>query len=65
MRGYFYLGAALLLLPFSAKAENVSKDGSEIRERLDSVIVSAGRADRKTPVTFTMIGKKELGPQIL
>lgn len=60
MRGYFYLGAALLLLPFSAKAENVSKDGPEIRERLDSVIVSAGRADRKTPVTFTMIGKKEL-----
>lgn len=61
MRGYFYLGAAVALLSLSANAENVSKATEpEIKERLDSVIVSASRADKKTPVTFTMIGKEEL-----
>ena len=53
MRGYFYLGAAVALLSLSANAENVSKATEpEIKERLDSVIVSASRADKKTPVTF-------------
>lgn len=51
----------MVLLQSSANADNLSKsENPEIRERLDSVIVSASRAGKKTPVTFTMLGKQEL-----
>ena len=46
--------AALLVLPFCAQAQ-------EKTERLDSVVVSASRAGKQTPVTFTNVGKDALG----
>ncbi len=47
------LFAALCVLPVCAAAQ-------EKTERLDSVVVSASRADNNTPVTFTTVGKDEL-----
>ena len=32
----------------------------EINDKLDSVVVSASRAGKSTPVTFTMVGKEAL-----
>lgn len=51
-----------MLLPLSAIAGNdVSKaETPELKERLDSVVVSSTRAGKKTPVAFTMVGKEEL-----
>ena len=46
--------AALLVLPFCAQAQDQT-------ERLDSVVVSASRAGKQTPVTFTNVGKDALG----
>ena len=46
--------AALCALPLCAKAQ-------EKTERLDSVVVSASRAGKQTPVTYTSLGKTELG----
>lgn len=46
--------AALCVLPICAKAQEAPP------ERLDSVVVSASRADSKTPVTFTNVGKASL-----
>jgi len=46
--------AALCVLPLCAQAQ-------EQTERLDSVIVSASRAASSTPVTFTSVGKAQLG----
>ena len=46
--------AALCVLPLCAQAQ-------EQTERLDSVIVSASRAASSTPVTFTTVGKAQLG----
>ena len=45
--------AALCVLPVCAAAQ-------EKTERLDSVVVSASRAGKQTPVTFTSVGKAEL-----
>ena len=45
--------AALLVLPLRTLAQ-------EISERLDSVVVSAGRAGSKTPLTYSTLGKKAL-----
>lgn len=42
------------MLPFCALAQ-------EKAERLDSAVVSASRAGKQTPVTFTSVGKDELG----
>ena len=44
------LFAALCVLPLCAAAQ----------ERLDSVVVSATRAGKETPVTYDMVGKEEL-----
>ena len=46
--------AVLCALPLCAKAQ-------EKTERLDSVVVSASRAGKQTPVTYTSLGKAELG----
>lgn len=35
-------------------------DGDDKVEKLDSVVVSATRADQRTPVAFTMVGSGEL-----
>ena len=45
--------AALCVLPLCAQAQ-------EKTERLDSVVVSASRAGKQTPVTFTNLGKDAL-----
>ncbi len=47
------LVAALCVLPLCALAQ-------EKTERLDSVVVSASRAGKDTPVTFTTVGKEDL-----
>lgn len=66
MRGLFFISTIAALSATTAFAVNptVSKNGStddhEKVERLDSVIVSASRAGKKTPVTYTMVGKDEL-----
>lgn len=55
--------AAAGLLTLSAKADNHSKDtdpDGDIKDKLDSVIISASRASKSTPVTFTMVGKESL-----
>ncbi|MCQ2135000.1 MAG: TonB-dependent receptor [Bacteroidales bacterium] len=50
----------LLMTPAKGFAANVPGDDGDKVEKLDSVVVSASRAGRKTPVTYTMVGKDEL-----
>lgn len=71
MRGFLFLAALSVLVPFTAaaavneaddpsgKTETVSAE-EEINDKLDSVVVSASRAGKSTPVTYTMISKQEL-----
>lgn len=49
------LAAALLALPLCANAQE-----EELRERLDSIVISASRAGEKTPVSFTNVGRDQL-----
>ncbi|MBO7191847.1 MAG: TonB-dependent receptor [Bacteroidales bacterium] len=59
MRGFLFLAALSALIPFSVQgAEKEAAD--EKVEKLDSVVVSASRAGRDTPMTYTMVGKEEL-----
>ena len=59
MRGFLFIAALIVLIPFSA--QGVEKEGPDGRvEKLDSVVVSSSRAGKNTPVTFTMVGKEEL-----
>ena len=59
MRGFLFIAASLMLIPFSS--QGVEKEGPDGKvERLDSVVVSSSRAGMNTPVTFTMVGKEEL-----
>ncbi len=57
MRGFSFLtaAAAVLLMQNAAWAQSDEKT-----ERLDSVVVSASRAGKATPVTFSMVGREEL-----
>lgn len=48
------------MTPAKGFAANVPGDDGDKVEKLDSVVVSASRAGRKTPVTYTMVGKDEL-----
>ena len=57
MKKNLLLTAAALLVAFSAGAQAPD----EQHERLDSTVVSATRAGKSTPVTYTMVGKDELG----
>ncbi len=50
------LFAALAVLPLCANAQ----EEEEKTERLDSVVVSASRAGKLTPVTYSSLGKEEL-----
>ena len=52
------LTAALGVLGVCAAAQNTEQP---IYDRLDSVVVSVSRAGKQTPVTFTNVGKEELG----
>ena len=61
MRGFLFLAALGALIPFSAQGAGKEGLDEERVERLDSVVVSSSRAGRNTPVTFTMVGKEELG----
>ena len=65
MRGLFFtLMAAITAAPAFAANPATGNDGvaesHDNVERLDSVIVSASRAGKKTPVTYSMVGKEEL-----
>lgn len=65
MRGFLFYAALSVLVPFSAAAaenEAAVKAGSEeeMTDKLDSVVVSASRAGKNTPVTYTMVGKEQL-----
>ncbi|MGN1210106.1 MAG: TonB-dependent receptor [Candidatus Cryptobacteroides sp.] len=65
MRGFFFYAALLALVPFTAEAagdEGVKKDSEPdvLEDRLDSIVVSASRAGKSTPVTYTMVSKENL-----
>lgn len=63
MRGFFMFAATLSLIPAFAAAANVEEretDSAEKVEKLDSIVVSASRAGKSTPVTYTMVGKEQL-----
>ncbi len=68
MRGFLFLGAALLVAGAveagAMNPENTNPETSDSTEkqteRLDSVVVSTSRAGSDTPVTFTMVGKDQL-----
>ena len=54
MRGFYFLAAlAAALLAPSVKAQ-------EKVEKLDSIVVSASRAGKATPVTYTMVNRDDL-----
>ncbi len=60
MRGFLFIGAALLVAG-AADAEAYPGIPEEKEpERLDSVVVLTSRAGDDTPVTFTMVGREEL-----
>lgn len=55
--------ATMSLIPALAAAAGVEErenDSAEKVEKLDSVVVSASRAGKSTPVTYTMVGKEQL-----
>ena len=53
MRGFYFFAAAAAVLLW----QNVARaQEPERKERLDSVVVSASRAGKHTPVTYTMVG---------
>lgn len=60
MRGFLFYAALMALIPFSAAAAEKEAADEKV-ERLDSVVVSSSRAGKDTPVTFTMVGREELG----
>ncbi len=72
MRGFLFYAALIALTSLPAEAagneaddrrasenSSVTSDNG-IEDKLDSVIVSASRAGKTTPVTYTMVSKKEL-----
>ncbi|MGM9794227.1 MAG: TonB-dependent receptor [Candidatus Cryptobacteroides sp.] len=60
MRGLFFiLTAAIAAAPAFAGNDGVAESHDRV-EKLDSVIVSASRAGKSTPVTYTMVGKEQL-----
>ena len=65
MRGLLFIAtAAIAAAPALAAVPATGNDGvaenHDKVEQLDSVIVSASRAGKKTPVTYSMVGKEEL-----
>jgi iron complex outermembrane receptor protein len=71
MRGFLFSAALCALVPFAAAAAVNETDVTsgnagnipaeeEINDRLDSVVVSASRAGKSTPVTYTMVSRQQL-----
>ena len=71
MRGFLFSAALCALVPFAAAAAVNEADVTsgnagnipaeeEINDRLDSVVVSASRAGKSTPVTYTMVSRQQL-----
>ena len=61
MRGFLFSAVLIALVPFSASAvKNEAAAEAGKVEKLDSVIVSASRAGRKTPVTYSMVYKEQM-----
>ena len=62
MRGFLFYAALAVLVPFSAAAaeDEAAVPAEERVDKLDSVVVSASRAGRNTPVTYTMVGREQL-----
>ncbi len=64
MRGFLFTAVLSALVPFSAAAaenEAAGNPAEEKVEKLDSAVVSASRAGKKTPVTYSMVYREELG----
>ncbi|MFA6858136.1 MAG: TonB-dependent receptor [Bacteroidales bacterium] len=59
MRSFLFLTAASVLLPLTAGAVNDEHLTDKV-QHLDSVVISASRASKSSPVTFTMVGKEVL-----
>jgi len=60
MRGSFFHPVTIVAAVLPLAAVNAYPQEVERQERLDSVVVSASRAEASTPVTFTMVGRDEL-----
>ncbi|AEK24080.1 TonB-dependent receptor [Capnocytophaga canimorsus] len=66
MKKLFFMGAMSLIT--SAYAQTMESEKDSINQdviQLDEVLVSAVRADRKTPIAFSSINKKELAKRNL
>ncbi|ATA75027.1 TonB-dependent receptor [Capnocytophaga sp. H2931] len=66
MKKLFFMGAMSLIT--SAYAQTIESEKDSINQdviQLDEVLVSAVRADRKTPIAFSSINKKELAKRNL
>ncbi len=59
MRGFLFLAALSSLIPFFAQGAEKEAADKKV-EKLDSTVVTASRAGKDTPVTFTMLGKESL-----
>lgn len=60
MRFFYFIMAAAAIVSGQNAASAGPVDGDDKVEKLDSVVVSATRADQRTPVAFTMVGSGEL-----
>lgn len=61
MRGFYFFAATAAALTLSvASNAREARPETEKNEKLDSVVVSASRAGKNTPVVYTMIGKNEM-----
>src|SRR5690606_36155629 len=59
------LGIALLQFSATAIAQEIPADSTQTALPLDEVLISAVRANEKTPVTFTNLSKKEIAKRNL
>ena len=62
MRGFYFIAAAAAA--FLATGVAGASEPDKV-ERLDSVVVSASRAGKSTPVSYTMVGRRSSGKPIL
>ena len=60
MRGFLFLTLAVLFAAIPTGVQGAPVEDTLRVEQLDSVIISASRANRSTPVTYTLISAKEL-----
>ncbi|MBR2947925.1 MAG: TonB-dependent receptor [Bacteroidales bacterium] len=60
MRGFLFLTLAVLIAAIPTKVQGACVEDTVRIEKLDSVVIYASRAGKSTPVTYTLISKKEL-----